>query len=95
MPAYEYKALNKAGKEISSVRDAESEKSLRTLLKKEGLYVTRLNQVGDRKLSLSSEVNFGELFETVSPSDIALFTRQLATLSRAGIPLVEAPHGRC
>ena len=35
LPAYEYKALNKAGKEVSSVRDAESEKSLRTLLKKE------------------------------------------------------------
>ena len=39
LPAYEYKALNKAGKEISGVRDAESEKSLRTLLKKEELYV--------------------------------------------------------
>ena len=90
MPAYEYKALNRAGKEVSGVRDAESEKSLRASLKKEGIYITRLSEAGTKKVSLSGDIDVGQYFERISASDIAMFTRQLATLSKAGIPLVEA-----
>ena len=90
MPAYEYKALNRAGKEVSGVRDAESEKSLRASLKKEGIYITRLSQAGTKKVTLSGDIDVGKYFERISASDIAMFTRQLATLSKAGIPLVEA-----
>lgn len=90
MPAFEYKALNRAGKEVSGVRDADSEKSLRSVLKKEGIYVTRLSEAGNKKVTLSGDIDVGQYFERISASDIAMFTRQLATLSKAGIPLVEA-----
>ena len=37
MPVFEYKAFNDAGKQITGVRDAESAKVLRQLLRKEGV----------------------------------------------------------
>ncbi len=90
MPAFEYKGLDRNGKEVKGVRDADSEKALRVALKREGLFLT---QVGEGKTDgglLATEVDFGKYFERVSATDIAIFTRQLATLSRAGIPIVEA-----
>jgi len=36
------------------------------------------------------EIDLGGLFERVRPQDVAVFTRQLATLLKAGIPLAEA-----
>src|SRR4029079_8565355 len=35
------------------------------------------------------EIDLGGLFERVRPQDVAVFTRQLATLLKAGIPLAE------
>ena len=91
MPAFEYKGLDRNGKEVRGVRDADSEKALRAALKREGVYLT---QVGEGKKDggglLATEVDFAKYFERISATDISIFTRQLATLTRAGIPLVEA-----
>jgi general secretion pathway protein F len=91
VPSYEYKGLNKAGKEVSGVRDADNEKSLRTVLKREGIFLTSVGK-GAKKGGglLSSEVDFAQYFERVNGTDLAIFTRQLATLTKAGIPLVES-----
>lgn len=91
MPVYEYKGLNKAGKEVSGVRDADNEKALRQLLKREGIFLTRVGK-GPKKGQgvLATEVDLGAAFERITPVDVALFTRQLATLQKAGIPLVES-----
>ena len=84
MPAFEFKGLNKAGKEVSGVRDADSEKALRSSLKREGIYLTRVGK-GTKKGQglLATEVDLQQYFERISPMDIAIFTRQLATLTRA------------
>jgi len=91
VPAFEFKGLNKAGKEVSGVRDADSEKALRSALKREGIYLTRVGK-GNKKGQglLATEVDFAQYFERISPMDISVFTRQLATLTKAGIPLAEA-----
>jgi general secretion pathway protein F len=91
VPAFEFHGLSRAGKEIKGVRDADSEKALRALLKREGIFLTRVGK-GPKKGQglLSTEVDIGQYFEKVKPLDVAIFTRQLATLVRAGIPLVEA-----
>jgi len=39
---------------------------------------------------LRREVDIKRWFERVRPQDVAIFTRQLATLIHAGIPLAEA-----
>ncbi len=91
MPAFEYKGLNAAGKEVGGVRDADNEKALRAVLKREGVFLTRVG-TGAKKGDglLSQEVDIAQYFERISPMDICIFTRQLATLSRAGIPLTES-----
>src|SRR5204862_7717738 len=38
---------------------------------------------------LKSEVDLARFFERVSPQEVAIFTRQVATLLKAGIPLAE------
>ena len=91
MAVFEFKGLDKAGKEIKGVREAESEKTLRGLLKREGIMLTQVGK-GRREGQglLSAEVDLAQYFERIKPNDISIFTRQLATLVKAGIPLVES-----
>ncbi len=91
MPAFEFYGIDKSGKDVKGVRDADSEKALRSLLKREGIFLTRVGK-GPRKGQslLSTEVDLAQYFERIKPTDISIFVRQLATLTKAGIPLVEA-----
>ena len=96
MPLYTYKGIGAKGKTVSGVRDADSPKGLRQLMRKEGVVVTELDiSKGGKKVQsgsggLNRDVNFGELFGRVKRIEVAAFTRQLATLLRAGIPLAES-----
>jgi general secretion pathway protein F len=93
MPVFAYKGLDASGKPVSGVREAESPRVLRGLLRKDGQFVTDFSEESERVSSgkgLSREVDFKGLFDRIRPQDVAVLTRQLATLSRAGIPLAEA-----
>ena len=93
MPVYAYKGVDARGKSTTGVRDAESPRVLRRTLRKEGVFVTDLSEKAERVVSgkgLSREVDFKGLFDRVRPQDVAVLTRQLATLTKAGIPLAEA-----
>jgi general secretion pathway protein F len=98
MPVFEYTGLTEAGKNVRGIRDAESSKVLRQMLRKDGVYLTEARAaeagavVGEQKTGLSREVDVGAMlgFAGVSAQDLAIATRQLATLIGAGIPLVEA-----
>ena len=97
MPVFEYTGLTEAGKNVRGIRDAESSKVLRTVLRKDGVYLTEARPAesgavaGEQKTGLAREVDVGALFGMtgVSSQDLAIATRQLATLIAAGIPLVE------
>ena len=98
MPVFEYTGLTEAGKNVRGIRDAESSKVLRQILRKDGVYLTEARAaeagavVGEQKTGLSREVDLGAMlgFTGVSAQDLAIATRQLATLIGAGIPLVDA-----
>ena len=93
MPVFAYKGLDARGKPMSGVRDAESPRVLRGLLRKEGIFVTDFSEERQRVISgkgFRREVDFKGLFDRVRPQDVAVLTRQLSTLIRAGIPLAEA-----
>ncbi len=90
MPIYEYKGLNKAGKQVKGLLDAESVNVLRSTLQAKGIFVTEVFEGrGQAGSAQNRDVNFTKMFERVKISDIAVFTRQMATLIRAGIPLLE------
>ncbi len=93
MPVFEYKGLTEAGKAIRGVRDADSAKTLRGLLRKENVFLTEV--VSEKEAGAASaksrEVNLAKLFSArVSTTDVAIMTRQLAVLIGAGVALVEA-----
>jgi general secretion pathway protein F len=94
MPLYAYKGVAATGKATAGVRDAESPKALRQQLRKDGVVVTAVDlSKGGKKVStgkgLGKEVDLGAVFQRVKRTEIAAFTRQMATLLRAGIPLPE------
>jgi general secretion pathway protein F len=99
MPMYAYKGLATNGKSVTGMRDAESPKLLRQVLRKDGVLVTsfELSKGGKaakeqnaKRGGLSKEVDLGGIFAGVKKVEIAAFTRQMSTLLRSGIPLSEA-----
>jgi len=100
MPMYAYKGLGPSGKNVAGVRDAESPKILRQILRKDGVIVTSFElskggkaakELNATKGGLSKDVDIAALFGAgVKKVEIAAFTRQMATLLRSGIPLAEA-----
>lgn len=104
MPVFAYKGLNDAGKEVRGMLDAESPKTLRAMLKKQGILIvehreeTARGKKSDdpksaRDLFASAretEIDIKKFTERISTAEIALTTRQLATLLRSGITLIES-----
>jgi general secretion pathway protein F len=99
MAVYAYKGLDARGKAVAGAKDAESPKALRALLRRDGVVVTEVAEaragkaasaVTSKGAGLKKEVDFAAMFSRIKQSEVAAFTRQLATLVKAGIPLAEA-----
>lgn len=99
MPVFEYNGLTEAGKNVRGLKDAESVKALRALLRKDGVYVTESRTADADTVAggvskaggMAREVDVRSLFGGgVSAQDLAIATRQLSTLVAAGITLVES-----
>lgn len=108
MAVFEYKGLNAAGKSVTGLKEADSAKALRALLRKDGVFLTdvvaeaegglkpgkaRLGGKAAAKAGsvLAQDINLRRLARGgVNTDDIAVMTRQLATLLKAGVTLVEA-----
>jgi general secretion pathway protein F len=93
LPVYSYKGVTQAGRTTRGFVDAESDRSARHKLRREGVFLTELLESAGAKASPSAErsARFSFSFRRSIPgSDLAVATRQLATLLGAGIPLVES-----
>ena len=88
MPIYEYKGLSKAGKNVKGTIDAENLRSARMKLKKDGIYVVDL--ADKTKRQRKKKTQSGTQNKGVSVNDLANMTRQMASLIKANIPLVDA-----
>ncbi len=89
MAVYAYKGFSARGKAVKGVRDADSAKALRNLLKRDGVLTTEILEQSEAAKKASRDIDFRRLFRRVSTLDVAIATRQLAVLSRSGVPLVE------
>jgi general secretion pathway protein F len=93
VPVYTYKGVSEAGRAIRGFVDAESDRSARAKLRREGVFLTDLaaTKGGEVRHKQTSPRRFSiEILRPVGGTDLAIATRQLATLIGAGIPLVEA-----
>jgi general secretion pathway protein F len=92
VPVYAYKGVTAAGKNTKGHLDAESSRTARAKLRRDGIFVTEFNeQRGQASVAATSGGRRFTLpvFNRISPLDLALLTRQASTLIGAGIPLVE------
>jgi general secretion pathway protein F len=102
VPIFEYKGLSAKGKPVAGVKDTDSPRTLKSDLRKEGIYLTQYverTRAGAKKevrkgeglrATGSREVEFRRLFQRIKLMEVAEMTRQLAVLLRAGIPIVDA-----
>ena len=87
MPAFEYTALNLKGKEETGLLDADNARQVRQMLRDSSLTPLEVTQVEKSESSNKQKtVRAGR----VKAADLALMTRQLATLVESGSPLEEA-----
>ena len=96
MPVYQYRGYKADGGAATGIVDAESPKVARLKLRKDGVFPTEmLEQEGaTRGMTSRSEPASGASLrhrsQILTVTDVALMTRQLATLLVAGLPLVDA-----
>ena len=87
MGAFEFVALDKNGKESKGLLEGDTAKHVRQLLRERQLLPVKVSEVAQKESK--RQTNFS-LRRGLSASDLALLTRQLATLSQSGLPLEEA-----
>ncbi len=88
MPVYSYKALKEDGAPDQGVVDADSPKDARLKLKGRRLHVTDLEVHGEKKKGVAGAIGRKGFFRRRRPQDVAMITRQLATLLGSGIPMI-------
>ena len=87
MGAFEYVALDKSGKEQKGLLEGDTARHVRQVLRERQLLPVEVNEIAKTESIRQSSFS---LRRGLSASELALLTRQLATLSEAGLPLEEA-----
>src|SRR5688500_1501766 len=87
MGAFEYTALGPTGRERKGVLEGDTARQVRQLLREQSLWPVEVNEVAQEEIRRKASFSFRR---GVSASDLALMTRQLATLVHSGLPLEEA-----
>jgi len=91
MPVFEYKALDQRGKAVEGLKEADSPKTLRSVLRRDGIFLTEVLGQKAAEAAQKRDVSVKRFVGgRISADDVAITTRQLAVLIGAGIPLVEA-----
>src|SRR3989338_3433340 len=89
MPVFEYKGVDSKGKSVKGKMDGDNPKIARAKLRKQGIFPTELIEKQTKESSGSVTSGF-KFFKRVKITDVAIMTRQMATLVKANIPIVEA-----
>jgi len=75
---FEWEGKDRNGKQVRGETRAVGEIQVRAALRRQGVIATRIKK---RRMSLG---------KAVRPKDLAIFTRQMATMMKAGVPLLQA-----
>ena len=86
MPAFEYQALDAGGRKRKGVTEGDTARAVRARLRQDGLTPLAVEEVREQA-SARGGLSLGA--RGISPLDLALATRQMATLARAGLPVEE------
>jgi len=78
---YQWKGINRKGGKVSGELQGDSLAAVKVELRKQGVNVTRIKKKAKSLFSFGSKI---------SPMDIAIISRQIATMLGAGVPLVQS-----
>ena len=87
MGAFEYTALDARGREKKGVLEGDAARQVRQQLREQGWVPLEVQEVIQRETRPKTGLRLPQ--RGISATDLALITRQLATLVRAGLPLEE------
>jgi general secretion pathway protein F len=87
MGAFEYVALDKSGKESKGLIEGDTPRHVRQILRERHLLPVQVTEVAKREARRQRGFS---LRSGIAPAELALVTRQLASLSQSGLPLEEA-----
>jgi type IV pilus assembly protein PilC len=82
MPTYEWVALDKRGKRMKGSMPAKNASLVKAELRRQGMNPQTVRE--------RSKPLFGSSGSTVKPRDVAIFSRQIATMMASGVPMVQA-----
>ena len=86
MPIYQYKGLTKSGEEIKNVINAENDISAKQKIKSLGIMLIDIKEKKSKTNKTGGGLSIGK---KVNVDDLAIMTKQLATLVKAKIQIVE------
>ncbi|MGQ0621087.1 MAG: type II secretion system inner membrane protein GspF [Panacagrimonas sp.] len=89
MSAFEYTALNAKGGQEKGLIEGDTARHARSLLRDRGLMPLDIREVAEKTSTQNTILGRGG-GGGISTTELTLFTRQLATLVRSGLPLDEA-----
>ncbi len=75
---FEWEGKDRNGKQVRGETRASGENQVQSMLRRQGITPTKIKK---RRMSAGSAIR---------PKDLAIFTRQLATMMKAGVPLLQA-----
>lgn len=84
MAAWGYVAIDKGGKEIKGSKDADNKELVLRDLKNQGLIVLEITEQN----MLTKDISF-DFGSKPTPRDMAVFCRQFASITRAGVTIIE------
>jgi general secretion pathway protein F len=91
MPVFEYTALDARGKTTSGIIDAEGAQAARQKLRTSGVFPVSIKETFEAEPKKDAKTfALAPRLRRIKPVEVALMTRQLATLIGAGFPLVSA-----
>lgn len=97
MGAFEYVAVDANGRNRKGVLEGDTPRQVRQLLRERNLLPVKVSEIAQKGGARDAAGAGGGLFSgsrrraaTMGAMDLALMTRQLATLTRSGLPLEEA-----
>ena len=106
MPLYQYAAMDATGRERKGQKEAANEEAVTAFLKEQGMFPTSIKQVrkleqkkavkqpkkaGDKKKSaMNININISLGPAVIKTKQLTIFTRQLAILLNAGLPLIRS-----
>lgn len=91
MPVYEYKAYNEAGQIKTGICDADSPREAREKLRRDKFHVLNLTPIKQDSEAAAASFSLSTFFKRKKKiTELAMVTRQFATLLESGIPMTES-----